>query len=77
MTINSGDVIEFEGPEGTTSALVLLASGDALILDTLDGSTPVSVLTWELEGVRVFDPVALELLAAVVRTALTPAGGGR
>jgi hypothetical protein len=44
--------------------LVLLASGDALILDTLDGSTPVSVLTCELEGVRVFDPVALELLAA-------------
>jgi hypothetical protein len=64
MTIHSGDVIEFEGPEGTTSALVLLASGDALILDTLDGSTPVSVLTCELEGVRVFDPVALELLAA-------------
>jgi len=61
--IQSGDVIEFEGPEGTTTALVLLASGDALILDTLDGSTPVSVLTTELPGLRVFDPVALERAA--------------
>jgi hypothetical protein len=62
-SIHSGDVIEYEGPEGTTTALVLLASGDALILDALDGSTPVSVLTSELPGLRVFDPIALELAA--------------
>ena len=42
---------------------MLLASGDSLILDTLDGSTPVAVLSWELEGVRVFDPIALDLAA--------------
>jgi hypothetical protein len=54
-TIRSGDVIEFEGPDGPTSAMVLLASGDALIIDLLDGRTPQAVQTFELQGVRVFD----------------------
>ena len=61
--VNSGDVIEFEGTEGSTSALVLLASGDTLILDLLDGSTPVAVLQEELRGVRVFNPLALDIAA--------------
>ena len=61
--VNSGDVIEYEGVEGTTSALVLLASGDALILDLLDGSTPFAVLLEELEGVRVFNPITLDIAA--------------
>ena len=55
-TITSGDVIEFAGKKGPISALVLLASGDALIIDLLDCSTPRSVLAYELAGVRRFDP---------------------
>ena len=50
QAIQSGDVVEFDGPEGPTSALVLLAHDDALILDLLDDSTPVSVLANELTG---------------------------
>jgi len=38
------------------SALVLLATGDAVILDTCDGSTPVVVRLIDLGPVRVFDP---------------------
>jgi hypothetical protein len=63
QTVKTGDVIEFETREGTVSALVLLASNDALIVDLLDGSTPLSVLRSELEGVRVFDPEVLDLAA--------------
>jgi hypothetical protein len=63
QTIHSGDVIEFEGENGTTSALVLLAQDDAAILDLLDDSTPVSVLLSQLVGVRRFDPAVLDLAA--------------
>jgi hypothetical protein len=54
-TIRSGDVIEFEGPDGPTSALVLLASDESLIIDLLDGRTPWAVRADELASVRVFD----------------------
>ena len=61
--INTSDVIEFETPQGTQTALVLLANDDALIVDLLDGSTPISLMVSELIGVRVFDPQVLELAA--------------
>ena len=61
--IQSGDVIEFEAPEGAVSALVLLAHDDALILDLLDDTTPVSVLASELAGLRVFVPETIDLAA--------------
>ena len=61
--INTSDVIEFETPEGTHTAIVLLANDDALIVDLLDGSTPISLMVSELDGVRVFDPQVLELAA--------------
>ncbi len=61
--IESGDVIEFRGTEGSQSALVLLASDNALIIDLCDGSTPMSVLASDLEELRVFDPVALQIAA--------------
>ena len=38
------------------SAIVLLAAGDAVILDPCDGSTPVVVRLVDLGPVRVFDP---------------------
>ena len=63
-TIISGDVIEFDGPAGATTALVLLVSDTTLVLDLLDGATPRVVKTVELDGVRVFDPADTLLEAA-------------
>ena len=62
--IISGDVIEFDGPAGATTALVLLVSDTTLVLDLLDGTTPRVVKTVELRGVRVFDPADTLLEAA-------------
>ena len=63
-TIIIGDVIEFDGPAGATTALVLLVSDTTLVLDLLDGATPRVVMTMELHGVRVFDPADTLLEAA-------------
>ena len=63
-TIISGDVIEFDGRAGATTALVLLVSDTTLVLDLLDGTTPRVVKTVELHGVRVFDPADTLLEAA-------------
>ncbi len=63
QAIQTSDVIEFETPEGTATAMVLLANDEALIVDLLDGSTPVSVLVSELVGVRVFNPMVFEIAA--------------
>jgi hypothetical protein len=62
-SIHSGDVIEFDGPEGPTTALVLLATEGALVIDLLDDEVPLVVNAADLDGVRVFDP-AVELQQA-------------
>ena len=54
--LHAGDVIEIEIEGETMSALVLLASGDAVILDGCDFSTPFVVRLSDLGDVRVFDP---------------------
>jgi len=54
--VRTGNVIEIDVDGDTVSALVLLAAGDAVILDTCDGSTPVVVRLVDLGPVRVFDP---------------------
>jgi len=54
--IRTGNVIEMDVDGNAVSALVLLAAGDAVILDTCDGSTPVVVRLIDLGSVRVFDP---------------------
>jgi hypothetical protein len=54
--LRTGDVIEIEIEGQMASALVLLASGDAVILDACDGSTPFVVRLSDLGSVRVFDP---------------------
>jgi hypothetical protein len=59
--IDTGDVIELVLDGEPTSALVLLASDDTLILDRCDDSTPVVLRLDEIEGLKVFRP---ELLAA-------------
>ena len=54
--LRTGDVIEMEIEGDAVSALVLLASGDAVILDACDGSTPFVVRLSDIGNARVFDP---------------------
>ena len=54
--------IDLEG--GPVTALVLLATPEAVILDALDGSTPFVVDPAALTNVRVFDGYAIDELAA-------------
>ena len=61
-TINDGDVIEIDGPDGPVTALVLLANDAMVILDLCDGSTPVLLERSDLRPFRVFSDA---LLAAV------------
>ncbi|MDO8364495.1 MAG: hypothetical protein Q7V88_16500 [Actinomycetota bacterium] len=56
IKLHTGDVIEIEVDGVAASALVLLAAGDAVILDACDGSTPFVVRLCDLGTVRVFDP---------------------
>lgn len=53
--LRTGDVIEVEVDGEAVSAMVLLASGDAVILDGCDGSTPFVMRLSDLGPVRVFD----------------------
>ncbi len=53
--LRTGDVIEIEIEGVAVSALVLLASGDAVILDACDGSTPFVVRLSDIGNARVFD----------------------
>lgn len=53
--IHTGDVVEITIDDEVVSALVLLAAGDAVILDRCDGSTPIVVRRCDLGDVRVFD----------------------
>lgn len=56
--IDTGDVIEIVIDDDVISALVLLASDDALILDACDGSTPFVLKRDELVEYRKFVPTA-------------------
>jgi hypothetical protein len=53
--IEAGDVIELDLDGVAVSALVLLASEDAAILDPCDGSTPFVLRREELTSYRRFD----------------------
>ena len=53
--INTGDVIEFEGIAGATTAMVLLVSEHTAILDLLDGDVPWVVDIDALGDYRIFD----------------------
>lgn len=52
--IEAGDVLELIHDEAVISALVLLATDTAVILDACDGSTPFVVKRDELTEYRVF-----------------------
>ena len=53
--IESGDVLELTHGDDAISALVLLATDTAVILDACDGSTPFVVKRDELVEYRRFD----------------------
>jgi hypothetical protein len=59
-TIQDGDVIEVDGPDGAVTALVLLATPKMVILDLCDESTPVVIERHLLRPYRVFSdaPIA-------------------
>jgi hypothetical protein len=55
MNAHTGDVVELIVDGVEVTALVLLATPEAVILDQLDGSTPFVLRPEELGVVRVFD----------------------
>lgn len=55
--IETGDVLEMVHGDAVISALVLLATDTAVILDACDGSTPFVVKRDELVEYRKFDAV--------------------
>ena len=58
MNVATGDVVELEVDEVTISALVLLATPEAVILDACDGSTPFVIRPELLTDVRIFNAAA-------------------
>ena len=64
MTVTTGDVVEIDLEGGPVTALILLATPEAVILDALDGSTPFVVDPAALANVRVFDGYAVDTIAA-------------
>jgi hypothetical protein len=56
--IETGDVIEMERDGELISALVLLATDEALILDACDDTTPFVVRRGDLMQYRLFQPEA-------------------
>jgi hypothetical protein len=61
--IETGDVIELDIDGETTTAMVLLSTGEMVILDLNDGSTPRVARLDELGDVRRFAPEHLGLAA--------------
>ena len=56
--IDTGDVLEIVLDDAVVSALVLLATEEAVILDTCDDTTPFVLKRDELVAYRKFDPAA-------------------
>lgn len=54
--IETGDVLEIERDGEMISALVLLATADAVILDACDDSTPFVIRRSDLVDYRLFSP---------------------
>ncbi len=52
--VHTGDVVEVEIDGEAVSALVLLSSGDTVILDACDGRTPFVVRPMDLIGAPVY-----------------------
>jgi hypothetical protein len=61
--VEDGDVIEIDGAQGPVTALVLLATDAALMLDLCDGSTPLVLDRANLRTFRVFRDTPLAAVA--------------
>jgi hypothetical protein len=64
MNVMTGDVVEVDLEGGPVTALILLATPEAVIIDALDGSTPLVLDPSALVNVRVFDGGRVDELAA-------------
>jgi len=62
--IYTGDVVELMLNGELTTALVLLAADESLILDLCDGTMPIVARYEEIDGLRRFSPDVEDLLAA-------------
>ena len=56
MNVMTGDVIEVDVDGEAMTALVLLATPEAVILDPCDGTMPLVFQPEHLTDVRIFDP---------------------
>jgi hypothetical protein len=56
MNVQTGDVIELDVNGEAISALVLLATPEAVILDPCDGTMPIVFRPEDLNSARIFDP---------------------
>lgn len=56
MNVMTGDVVEIDVQGEAVSALVLLATPEAVILDPCDGTMPLVFRPEHLTNVRIFDP---------------------
>jgi hypothetical protein len=61
--VQDGDVIEIDGAHGPVTALVLLATDAALVLDLCDGTTPLVLERADLRTFRVFRDTPLAAVA--------------
>ena len=64
MNVMTGDVVEVDLEGGPVTALILLATPEAVIIDALDGSTPLVLDPSVLANVRVFHGGLVDELAA-------------
>jgi hypothetical protein len=55
MNVRTGDVIEVDVSGEWITAMVLLATPEAVILDPCDGSTPLVFRPEHLDSARIFD----------------------
>ena len=56
MNVQTGDVVEIDVDGDAVTAMVLLATPEAVILDPCDGSMPMVFRPEHLGDVRIFDP---------------------
>jgi hypothetical protein len=56
MNVITGDVIEVDVDGEAITAMVLLATPEAVILDACDGTMPLVFRPEQLNDVRIFDP---------------------
>ena len=59
MNVMTGDVVEIDVEGEAVSALVLLATPEAVLLDPCDGTMPMVFRPEHLTNVRIFGPASV------------------